>query len=67
MLGPLTASGFLPKNVAIHARTIQANTSPGSHFQSSALSEAHVAIAQRALLELLGWYAAVSTNRHENN
>lgn len=59
MLGPLVAHGCLPKNLAIHARTIQANTSPGSHYQESALSESHAAIAQWALVELLEWFATL--------
>jgi hypothetical protein len=58
MLGPAVAGGLLPRSVAIHARTIQTNTSPGSHYQESALSESHAAIARQALAELLGWYAA---------
>jgi CHASE2 domain-containing sensor protein len=63
MLGPVTAKGLLPKNVAIHVRTIQANTSPGSHYQPVPLSESHLAIAKRALIEVLGWYASVSKSR----
>lgn len=59
MLGPLVARGCLPKNLAIHARTIQGNTSPGSHYQESALSESHVEIAHQALLELLEWFATL--------
>src|SRR5262245_52683224 len=35
MLGPLVAKGCIPKSVAIHLRTIQTNTSPGSHYQES--------------------------------
>jgi hypothetical protein len=57
MLGPLVAKGCLPKNMAIHARTIQANTSPGSHYQEAALSASHAVIAQQALLALLEWFA----------
>jgi hypothetical protein len=56
MLGPLVAKGCLPKNMAIHARTIQANTSPGSHYQEAALSASHAAIAQQALVVLLEWF-----------
>jgi hypothetical protein len=56
MVGPLIASGCLPKNVAIHVRTIQSNSSPGSHYQEFELSTSHVEIASQALLELLGWF-----------
>ena len=56
MVGPLVANGFVPRNVAIHVRTIQANASPGSHFQSDPLSNAHVQIAQLALIDLLEWH-----------
>jgi hypothetical protein len=56
MIGPLTAEGVLPKSVAIHVRTVQANTSPGSHFQPSMLSEAHALIAEQALFELIEWF-----------
>src|SRR5262249_35457500 len=48
----------IPRSIAIHLRTVQANSSPGSHYQESALSEAHVAAARIALLEFLDWYAA---------
>jgi hypothetical protein len=63
MLGPLVASGGLPKNVAIHVRTIQTYTSPGSHYQESALSEPHASIAQQALLEFLHWYSSLSEDQ----
>jgi tetratricopeptide (TPR) repeat protein len=56
MVGPLVAHGCMPRNVSIHVRTIQANASPGSHFQSDPLSNAHVQIAQLALVDLLEWY-----------
>jgi hypothetical protein len=56
MIGPLVAAGCLPKSVAIHLRTVQMNTSPGSHYQESALSRSHVTIAQNALIEFLEWY-----------
>jgi DNA-binding NtrC family response regulator len=55
MIGPLIVSGGLPRNVAIHVRTIQANASPGSHYQESALSESHLRIALAALIEFLRW------------
>jgi hypothetical protein len=57
MLGPLIARGAIPKHMAIHARTIQANTSPGSHYQELALSVSHALIARQALEELLAWFA----------
>ncbi len=56
MIGPLVAARHVPKDVAIHVRTIQANTSPGSHFQESALSDSHADIALTALKEFLLWY-----------
>jgi tetratricopeptide (TPR) repeat protein len=56
MLGPLVARGVIPKNIGVHLRTIQANASPGSHFQSEPLSDAHVFIAVVALLDVLEWY-----------
>jgi hypothetical protein len=55
MIGPLVSHGCIPKSVAVHVRTIQGNTSPGSHFQESALTPAHVSIAQNALVEFLNW------------
>src|ERR1051326_4795091 len=33
MIGPLLSAGVIPKSIAIHVRTIQTNTSPGSHYQ----------------------------------
>jgi hypothetical protein len=57
MLGPLKAAKVIPKNVAVHVSTIQVNTSPGSHFQESALAGSHVEIAQAALVEFLEWHA----------
>jgi hypothetical protein len=56
MVGPLVSSDVIPRNIAIHVRTIQANTSPGSHYQESPLSTSHAAIAQNALIEFLDWY-----------
>jgi hypothetical protein len=56
MVGPLTAAGSIPKPVALHVRTIQGYTSPGSHFQPSPLSEAHAALTCQALVEFLQWY-----------
>lgn len=55
MLGPLVANDVIPRNVAIHVRTIQTNASPGSHYQESALTSTHVHIAQVALLDFLEW------------
>ena len=57
LVGPLLAAGCIPRDVAIHLRTIQGNTSPGSHPQSPPLSAAHVRIARTALLEFLEWFA----------
>jgi hypothetical protein len=56
MLGPLASAGSIPKNITIHIRTIQANTSPGSHYQESMLTASHADIAASALAELLHWY-----------
>jgi hypothetical protein len=56
MIGPLTSEGVIPKNIATLVRTIQTNTSPGSHYQEHALSQTHVTIAQTALIEFLEWY-----------
>lgn len=56
MIGPLVAGGYIPKNVAIHVRTIQANSSAGSHYQEFELTKSHVTIAQSALIEFLNWY-----------
>jgi hypothetical protein len=56
MIGPLIASKVIPKNVAIHVRTVQTNASPGSHFQETPLGGTHVAVAQMALLEFLEWH-----------
>lgn len=56
MIGPLIANKLIPKNAAVHVRTIQTNASPGSHFQEDALTATHVQVAQIALLELLEWY-----------
>jgi hypothetical protein len=56
MIGPLVAAECIPKAIALHVRTIQTNTSPGSHYQDVPLSPSHVAIAQNALVEFLQWY-----------
>jgi hypothetical protein len=56
MIGPLLAAGAVPKNVGVHLRTIQTNTSPGSHYQESPLSETHVNIAKISLFEVLKWF-----------
>ena len=56
MIGPLLAQGVIPKNIGIHVRTIQTNASPGSHYQESSLSSAHVQVAQIALLDFLEWF-----------
>jgi hypothetical protein len=66
LIGPLVASGHLPKNVAIHVRTIQMNTSPGSHYQEQALSEVHVRIALSALVELIKWRYAAGKSFSDN-
>ena len=60
MIGPLVASGVLPRNVAVHVRTIQTNTSPGSHYQEAPLGESHVTIARQAFEEFLRWYRTES-------
>lgn len=63
MIGPLVSRGVLPKTIALHARTVQANASPGSHFQENALVGAHVHIALLGLLEILEWrYAQTDSN-----
>jgi serine/threonine protein kinase len=55
MYGSLVGGRVIPKNIGIHVRTIQANASPGSHFQESALTESHLKIAQSALEMFLDW------------
>jgi hypothetical protein len=60
MVGPLVAGEYIPKNVAIHVRTIQGNASPGSHYQESALEPGHLNIAMAALVEFLRWYEKAS-------
>jgi hypothetical protein len=63
MIGPLTARNKLtgerviPRNVAVYVGTVQAYGSPGSHYQVSALSHAHVKIAHDALCQFLEWFA----------
>jgi Tfp pilus assembly protein PilF len=56
MIGPLVAKRVIPKSVAIHVRTVQTNTSPGSHYQESPLGATHVKVAQMALIDFLEWY-----------
>lgn len=56
MIGPLIAADCIPKSIALYVRTIQTNTSPGSHYQDVPLSDSHVAIAQNALVEFLQWH-----------
>jgi tetratricopeptide (TPR) repeat protein len=56
MIGPLLAKRVIPKSVAIHVRTVQTNTSPGSHYQESPLGATHVLVAQMALVDFLEWY-----------
>jgi hypothetical protein len=63
MIGPLVAARCVPKNVAVHVRTIQANTSPGSHYQESPLSSSHLNIARAALADLLRWYQVQAKRR----
>jgi hypothetical protein len=60
MLGPLGAAKAIPKNIVIHLRTVQSNTSPGSHFQEQPLTGAHVEIARQALAEVMEWFAVGS-------
>jgi hypothetical protein len=57
MIGPLVSASHIPKNVAIHVRTIQGYTSRGSHYLESALTGCHLDIAVRALIEFLDWSA----------
>src|SRR5258706_16232876 len=45
MIGPLIAKKVIPKNVALHVRTIQTNASPGSHYQETPLTATHVQLA----------------------
>jgi len=66
MLGPLVSHGVIPKNVAVHVRTIQMNASPGSHYQESALTRTHAIIAQQALIEFLEWYARRGESRTDH-
>ena len=56
MIGPLVAAKAIDKDVAVHVRTIQTNTSPGSHYQEVPLSSSHATIAASALVEFLRWY-----------
>jgi CheY-like chemotaxis protein len=56
MIGPVAACGRVPKSVALHARTVQLYTSPGSHFQESPLSDDHVTVARAALVYFLSWF-----------
>ncbi len=56
MIGPLVAAKVIPRNVAIHVRTVQTNASPGSHFQEAPLDDAHVEVAKLALVQFLEWY-----------
>jgi tetratricopeptide (TPR) repeat protein len=62
MIGPLIAKKVIPKNVALHVRTIQTNASPGSHFQESPLTATHVQLAQIALIDVLEWYYKVDSS-----
>jgi hypothetical protein len=56
MIGPLLSAGVVPKNVALHVRTVQTNASPGSHYQETPLGDAHAQIARTALVEVLEWF-----------
>jgi hypothetical protein len=67
MLGPLVSAGCLPKGVAIHVRTIQAYSSPGSHYQEAALSSCHLDIAVQAVIEFLDWAATARYLTQEPN
>lgn len=62
MIGPLIAKKVIPKNVAIHVRTVQTNASPGSHFQETPLTATHVQVAQIALLDFLEWFYKVEAS-----
>lgn len=55
MIGPLTSAGVLPRAIGLHVRTIQNNSSPGSHYQQHPLNRSHLEIALRALVEILAW------------
>jgi hypothetical protein len=63
MIGPLAAAGRIPKSAAIHVKTVQLVASPGSHFQESELTQAHVEIAMLGLAGLLEW---LSSSREES-
>jgi hypothetical protein len=60
MIGPLVATKHIPRNVALHVRTIQTNASPGSHYQESPLSDSHVTIALMAFVDFLTWFGTVA-------
>jgi hypothetical protein len=63
MIDPLVSAGSIPNNMVIHVRTIQANASPGSHYQEAALSEPHVSSARFALITFLEWFAGARSKR----
>jgi CHASE2 domain-containing sensor protein len=56
----LKKAGAVPKNVEVHVRAIQDYVNPASHHQDAPFSQAHVRIAQQALVELLDWYATAT-------
>jgi hypothetical protein len=58
MIGPLVAAACIPKSTAIHVRIVQLVASPGSHFQESELSQAHVDIAMLGLVGFLEWHTS---------
>ena len=45
MIGPLRKSNVVPKDIAVHVRTIQSNASPGSHYQERPLGPSHVQVS----------------------
>jgi hypothetical protein len=57
MIGPLVAAGRIPKSAALHVRIVQLVASPGSHFQESELSQAHLEIGMLGLVGFLEWRA----------
>jgi hypothetical protein len=63
MLGPLVAARALPRQVATHVRAIQSYTSPGSHFQETPFTEAHLSVARTALDHFLKWHQAPGKRR----
>jgi hypothetical protein len=57
MLGPLVAAGLIPKSAAMYLRIVQLVASPGSHFQESELTAAHLEIGVLGLIGFLQWHS----------